>query len=102
MPEKKKITDPMLEYFLHRWKGEIFADLTNYPEHIRALETFPRDQIMDFIDMLNSNVAIGLLYKYNTTLLDIIIKETGAEMLKVDAKELGQKKPKKSKKKKNL
>lgn len=102
MPEKKKISDPMLEWFLHRWKGEIFADLTNYPEHIRALETFPRDQIMDFIDLLNSNVAIGLLYKYNTTLLDIIIEATGAEKLKVDAKELGQKKPKKSKKKKSV
>lgn len=102
MPDKKKPTDKMLEYFLYRWKKEIFADLSNYPEHIRALETFPRDQIMDFIDLLNSNIVIALLYKYNTRLLDIIIKETGAEKLKVDSKELKPEKPKKSNKKKSL
>lgn len=87
MPPKKK-KDQLLEYFLYRWKKEIFNDLTNYPEHIRALETFPGDQIMDFLDLLNSNIAIALLQSYGTKLVDIIAKEIGAEKLKVDSKEL--------------
>jgi len=89
----KKHNDPMLEYFLYRWKKEIFNDLTNYPDHIRLLETFPNDQIMDFLDLLNSNIVAALLYKYNTKLLDYIKAEIEWEKLKVDAKELAKKKP---------
>lgn len=76
--------DRLLEYFFYRHKEEILRDLAGYPEHIRALETFPGDQIIDFLEILNSNIIMALLFRYDTKLVKIIEKELETDRFKVD------------------
>lgn len=73
----------MLDWFLSRWKDEIRQDLMGASDAERVCETFPGDRIMDFLDLINSNIAICLLFKYGTGLVDIIADAVDAKRYKI-------------------
>lgn len=86
--EALKKDDKLIEYFLYKHGEEIKRDVMSCPDSVRVLETFPTDQILDFIELVNSNIVICLLFKYNTKLVELIATEIEADKFKLDPKKL--------------
>ena len=74
--------DPILEYFLIKNKKEILFDLSRYPQEIKILSIYPDFQILDYIEIMNSNIAIVLLQKYDIKLVEFIKKELNWDKIK--------------------
>jgi hypothetical protein len=104
---KKEVweNDTMLDWFLSRHRENIRQDLMMASDGERVCDTFPGDRIMDFFDLLNSNVLICLLMKYGIDLVEIVAKAVNAQEFKLTAAQLKErlgKKPKRVKEGYNL
>lgn len=86
--EEEWRTDAMLGWFLSRHKEEIRQDLMMASDGERVCDTFPGDRIMDFFDLLNSNILICLLMKYGIGLVGIVAEAVNAQEFKLTPAQL--------------
>jgi len=70
--------DPIYEFFIARHKDQFLREVLEASDAERACSTFPDDRILDFIELLNSNVAISLLIRYPEDLVGTIRSDIGA------------------------
>lgn len=78
----------IFDWFLSRHGDEIKTDLMTASDGERACSTFPDDRILDFLDLLNSNVVGLLLTVYGANFVTMISREVGAEKFKLTASKL--------------
>lgn len=86
------------EFWIHKWKSEFLQELVNAPKAARAVASYPTDQILDFIEMINSNIGIVLLAHYGDELIDMIADAVDAEKYRVSPEELKKELAKEKKK----
>lgn len=70
--------DPIYEFFLSRHKEEFLREVLEASDAERACANFPDDRILDFIELLNSNIAISLLIRYPEDFVGAIRSDIGA------------------------
>lgn len=85
MDEKYK---RIFDFWIHKWKAEFLQELVNAPVPARAVASYPTDQILEFIELINSNLGIVLLGYYGDELIDMIADAVDAEKYRVSPDEL--------------
>lgn len=90
--------DEILSWWLRKWEGEFIREVVNTPDAARAVASFPSEQILELMDIINSGIMTGyLLPKYGFELVQIVADHVGAEKYRLTPEQL-KKKLKKGKK----
>ena len=91
--------DKILSWWLRKWESEFLREVINTPDAARAVETFPSEQILELMEIMNSGIMTGyLLPKYGFELVQVVADHIGAEKYRLTPEQL-KKKLKKAKKK---